>query len=436
MEDKILIIAQYGIELARLWLGMVFLFHGKIKRAWLGLVSYIVLIGIAFLTDIDDLSLILLMWLFAIVGCSLTIVPKTEKKYRVIVFDVFILMYIEQLICMIVENMVNHYWNVQFDYKLEFFCSILNLLILGFIIFVSSKFRTVFLGKNYVNYINNSIIPMLVFLAIGIMFIIVELNSYMYETGNERHYFFDMILIFVSMIDIGILAVVVYYIKNTNDRLNQMLNTEQKLNQVQRNYYQVLLEKEQETRDYRHDMVNHLVCLDDLINENNLDATKEYIKRMIGRMDDIRNQSFDTGIQIVDALLSYHVGQLSEKIIFNVKGKCNKTLSISEMDLCTIFSNLIQNAVEALKDDELEEKKFFMEINAGRDYLRVKIKNSMRAEKLQYDEKGDLLTSKKNKENHGIGTSNVKEAVAKNKGKIKYDNDDKMFCVEVTLPMN
>lgn len=436
MEDKILIITQYGIELVRLWLGMVFLFRGKIKRAWLGLVSYIVLIGIAFLTDIDDLSLILLMWLFAIAGCSLTIVPKTEKKYRVIVFGVFILMYIEQLICMIVENIVNHYWNIQFDYRLEFVCSILNLVVLGCIIFVSSKIRDIFHNEKIIQYMNKNIIPMIVFLAIGIMFIIVELNSFIYETGNERHYFVDMILIFVSMIDIGILAVVVYYIKNTNDRLTQMLNTEQKLNQVQQNYYEVLLEKEQATRDYRHDMVSHLVCLDDLINENNLDAAKEYIKRMNGRMDDIRNQSFDTGIQILDALLSYYLGQLSEDVSLRIKGKCENTLSISEMDLCTIFSNLIQNAVEALCDNELEEKMFFVEINAGRDFLRVKIKNSMRAGKLHYDEKGDFLTTKKDKKNHGIGTSNVKEAVTKNNGKIKYDNDDRMFCVEVTLPIN
>lgn len=435
MEDRILIVLQYGIELIRLWIGMIFLFQAKLKKLWLGLIGYGVLIGIAFLTNIENISLIVLMWMLVIVGCSLTVFPAAGKKYRTTVFDIFILIYLEQLVCMIIDNIANHYWGIQFNFKLELFCSLLNLAVLVIIILISTKIRNIFYNKNTVNYMNKSIIPMLVFLAIGIIFIIVELNSFIYEVNNERHYLVDIVLIFVSMIDIGILAITVYYIKNTNDSLNRMLYAEQKLKKIQYNYYEVLLEKENATRNYRHDMMNHLICLDDLINENNLDAAQGYIKKMTGRMEEIRNRSFDTGIQIVDALLNFYAGQLSDDVLVSVKGKCKKTLLMSEMDLCTIFSNLIQNAVEALHDNELEEKQLFMEINVGRDFLRVTIKNSMRKGKLQYNKSGDFLTTKKDKENHGIGTSNVKEAITRNNGQIKYQNDDEMFCVEVTLPI-
>lgn len=435
MEDKILILMRYIVELLYFWIGTTVLFHRKIQKRWSVFLGGIILAGLFFFADIDVMNLRLFSSIILFVVLIISIAPSKFKQEISKWYIIFGLTYLEVLFDMIIENMVFGKLGSFFD-KFDFVKIIIYVVLIKVVADIYYKYHEFFHGERFVRFARKSMIPLVVFMTIELLGVMVSLAILVEKSGNEKFYFNAVILNLGSIISIGILFAMVYYIKSNNDRMKQMLLMEEQIKQVQHNYYEVLLEKEKATRDYRHDMVNHLFCLDNLIYENDLDAAKEYIKKMTGRLDDIRNRSFHTGIQILDALLSYYLGQLSEDISLSIKGKCENTLLISEMDLCTIFSNLIQNAVEALQDDELEEKKFFMEINAGRDYLRVKIKNSMRAEKLQYDEKGDFLTSKKDKKNHGIGTSNVKEAVTKNHGKIKYNNDDKMFCVEVTLPIN
>jgi sensor histidine kinase regulating citrate/malate metabolism len=49
--------------------------------------------------------------------------------------------------------------------------------------------------------------------------------------------------------------------------------------------------------------------------------------------------------------------------------------------------------------------------------------------------RGKLLTSKNNASNHGIGTENIKDIVAKYQGDVRFDFDDDMFSVRVIMPV-
>ena len=116
-------------------------------------------------------------------------------------------------------------------------------------------------------------------------------------------------------------------------------------------------------------------------------------------------------------------------INISVRGVCKRELRIDEVDLCTIFSNLIQNAAEELKGKK--EDYFALEIEQGQDNTRITIRNS--TDLLLAKDNQELTSSKQDKKNHGIGLKNVKQIVEKYNGDISWSADGKEFRVIVTM---
>lgn len=265
--------------------------------------------------------------------------------------------------------------------------------------------------------------------------LVAWLNVLLDISPNTRSYFFGSFLNFCSIISIGIMVILVIYIKNTNDQLEHAITVEHKLQQLQAEYYEALLEKENATRKYRHDMNNHLICLKGLLDKGDMEGTKAYIDEMDENMQAVRQNSYQTGITILDMLMNYHMGQLEPENSVEVTGRCNSPLAVSDMDLCVILANLIQNAVEALNRCGKENGFLKLDINEGRNYVQIRIVNSVLSHTIQLDEKGNLRTMKKDKRSHGIGVSNVKETINRAGGKIQYHIEEEKFVCEIILPI-
>lgn len=99
------------------------------------------------------------------------------------------------------------------------------------------------------------------------------------------------------------------------------------------------------------------------------------------------------------------------------------------MALCTIFSNVIKNAAEAV------EKNGRIEIYIARKekYAQVLIGNSF-SQEIVLSDKGELQTGKEDKTHHGFGLENVKRVVGKNHGEFQYSLGENWFEVTIILP--
>ena len=133
---------------------------------------------------------------------------------------------------------------------------------------------------------------------------------------------------------------------------------------------------------------------------------------------------------ILNILLNHHLAEL-EDIKISIIGVCKRELWIEDVDLCTIFSNLIQNAAEELGRLEEKEKFFMMEIMQGKENTRITICNSTDLS-LKGENEG-LRSSKKDREKHGMGLRNVKDTVVKYGGEILWSADGKEFKAIVTM---
>ena len=96
-------------------------------------------------------------------------------------------------------------------------------------------------------------------------------------------------------------------------------------------------------------------------------------------------------------------------------------MQISDADLAGLLSNGLKNACEAAERCA-EKREVFVLIKSYKKMLFLEIRNSaMEAPRVQ---DGQLLTSKQDKENHGIGTQNMQQVVEKYDGTLTWEYDE------------
>lgn len=243
------------------------------------------------------------------------------------------------------------------------------------------------------------------------------------ETGSRYDVFGG--ITYLSIIGI---ILFIFYIKKVNEQELRLVKTQQKLNDMQKEYYQSLLEKEQETKKYRHDMNSHFMHLYELV-KGNAEA-ETYIAELQDKLVKIKEKCYLTGNETLDILLNHYLSTDSKAEIM-VIGKCKSSPSVSSVDLCIIFSNLIKNALESLERENLKEKYIHVNIKPGRQHLMIEIKNSSHALIGENDKK--VKTQKADAKNHGIGLFNVRETIEKNGGTFSLSGDGKEVTAKVIL---
>ena len=233
----------------------------------------------------------------------------------------------------------------------------------------------------------------------------------------------------ITYISVGILSIFVFYIKRTNEHIEQMLQSEKLARDMQQYYYEELLTKEEDTRRYRHDMINHLMCINSLAKEEKNEELKKYIQNMQDTMQQIQKKTYTVGNQILDIVTNYYLNMLNPEILVKISGYVDEGVTIDSSVLCTIYANLLNNAVEELK--KAPEGYLHIEFLQGDEYFQIKIVNSLSLESQKKDD--ILLTEKKDKKNHGLGLKNVQKAVDDNDGKLLINFDKEKFDVTVIL---
>lgn len=179
-----------------------------------------------------------------------------------------------------------------------------------------------------------------------------------------------------------------------------------------------------------HDLNNHLNILYQLLDESDNESAKAYIEQISQPIKEL-SKTVWTGVDIVDAIINSKLEKMKEKSIsvkLNVEFPPNS--NILPNDMCTILSNLLDNAIDAV---ELLEHPGTIELTLRKinHFLLIKIVNPC----VSRQRKFELFpqTTKDNKVLHGWGLRSVKDAVDKYNGTITCSNEDNMFIVTIML---
>ena len=228
----------------------------------------------------------------------------------------------------------------------------------------------------------------------------------------------------------GMIMAVIYYFNGTEKyRLQNEMS--EKYNEQQREYFTRLLEKEQDTRQFRHDIINHLIVMQDIASKEKSEQLDKYIGDLLKDINGEQYKQYDVGNEVVNTILNYYLLPLKEICDIRVTGYIGELDQISQKDLCTIVSNTVKNAVEAVKSIE-EEKMISVHVGVGELYVNMKIENTIK-EHIMIGANGLPQTTKADKNNHGIGLLNVKNVVESYNGKYEIQQENGRFITQIYL---
>lgn len=220
------------------------------------------------------------------------------------------------------------------------------------------------------------------------------------------------------------------------DRLSNSFQEKQEREFVeqQNRYYESQLEiinaSLENSSILRHDMKNHLQAIFTDIKNGNMREAQQHISD-ISDVYNTGNEIIHTGYPAIDSIVNFKLQAARQnEVRVSVNSTLPKGLNISSYDSTVIFGNLIDNALQAVS--LVPENKFIdIALHYSKGMLIIKISNPFVNEIKKSGDK--VITSKKDKKNHGYGLTSVKEAVEKYNGTIEINPDNKIFSVTAIL---
>ena len=185
-------------------------------------------------------------------------------------------------------------------------------------------------------------------------------------------------------------------------------------------------------RGWRHDYHNHIQAMKAYRALDENEKIDAYLDKLD---DDLRNvdKLIRSGNVMVDAILNSKLSLAkSRKISINAKAVVPAALAVSEIDLCVILGNLLDNAMEACIKLEDEASRFLrVYVDMKKDHLYISVTNSSGGEAKRTG--GKYPSSKGG--NHGLGLYRVDRIIDKYGGYCKRAGEDGAFTAEVMLPV-
>ena len=216
-----------------------------------------------------------------------------------------------------------------------------------------------------------------------------------------------------------------------SDRQNREL---QSFMYMQKQQYDYQLQQSAAVQRFKHDLVNHIGVVRELINEKKTEEAKEYIDT-IWNIQNVFDLKIHTGDSFLDIIVNYYSYlAIKENIEFVVWGKLTEGMPLEMFDITTLMGNILQNAFEAaIKADA---PRIRVELVEHKEEIFIIVRNS--AAKRISTKTNFFMTSKEDKENHGFGLKNIVATVEKYHGECYMEsiveNKEELFQISIAIP--
>lgn len=194
-------------------------------------------------------------------------------------------------------------------------------------------------------------------------------------------------------------------------------------------------------RGWRHDYHNHIQAMKVLTiqmrengrNDEPLEQLEEYLNKLNDDLTAV-DTVVKTGNVMVDAILNSKLSLMkAKKLPVNVKASVPASFPISEVDLCAVIGNLLDNAMEACERQQAENERFIrVYIGVLKQHLYISVSNSVSG---GVKKAGKRYLSTKRSANHGYGLMRIDRIAAKYHGYVNRQNEEGVFVTEVMLPL-
>lgn len=237
---------------------------------------------------------------------------------------------------------------------------------------------------------------------------------------------FSIILVVVNFSTIYLLEQLEQASKDAKE--SSLLRQEQ---QLQTEHILALEKNYREQRKTAHDFRNRLQTIYDLLEMNQPDKAKEYVRELQG-MQTTRLFLSNSGHAIIDAILN-HKSQIAKEQNIDLQIQMNSLahVNIGTDMLTVLLSNLLDNAIEGCGRIS-DERQIILELIAKPDMLWLSIKNTAIPVKVVGN---TIPTSKEPKEDHGYGIPRVQYILNQLKAEYAFGYKDGWFTFAAEIPL-
>lgn len=178
----------------------------------------------------------------------------------------------------------------------------------------------------------------------------------------------------------------------------------------------------------KHDMRHHLHIIQAFLEEKNMEHALQYIQEIDNEYEKMNFKGYCKN-ELLNSVISIY------EMRFENRGfslQCNistqEKLPCSDMALCTVLSNALENAMHALEDQTKENKWADLEISMKGEHLLVELKNPI--EKMPQFVDGIPISKR---EGHGIGVKSIIYYVEQMNGQYHFSVTDHIFILRIII---
>lgn len=257
-------------------------------------------------------------------------------------------------------------------------------------------------------------------------------NGIMVRSGGSTGVYYDQIFSYAEFLVLALLSMFAagVYVLGMNRIYFEQEKSSQYHSQVA--VYKMLTEQYRQSERLRHDMKNHVIALSALFQNKEWEKMGDYLKNMEG--SGLEDGGDLTGNKAVDALLYQKRKRANEK---NIKWECDvqmpKRSFINDFDLCVLFGNILDNALEACERMRCDESCFInIQAKTVKKCFLIEVKNSV--DMMEKNTVG--FTNREHPREHGIGLLNAGDVVHEYHGVLNIESEKGIFITSVLIPLN
>lgn len=252
-------------------------------------------------------------------------------------------------------------------------------------------------------------------------------------SGKESRATLMIITLFIFLF-MAIFPIFVYYAR-ISDYYRERTRYQETYLQAELAHFQQYKQAQEATRRFRHDIRNNLLCMNEMLRSGKTQDAEEYLQDMLNTVDAL-SVKYISGDEILDCILAAKAEVMAQKqIVFRLDGVLAGGLPWKPIDVCSVFANALDNAIEACESIPMEQRTITIKLKATSQFWFVRIENSVERNidvTRLFQEKGGY-TSKSNSGQHGIGTYNIKRTVESYGGILKAECKDMQFILEIII---
>ncbi|MBR1691480.1 MAG: GHKL domain-containing protein [Lachnospiraceae bacterium] len=221
------------------------------------------------------------------------------------------------------------------------------------------------------------------------------------------------------------LVLLTYFVKRflIRAQMDEEENTILLENQVK--YYQDMDLMDKQLRSFRHDIRNHFISMQHLLDSDKKEEFTAYFSELNDAFA-LQKKLYFSGNLIVDSILNFELTHHKGKSVSaEVYGRLPEIRTVSSMDLCTVFSNMLTNAVSAANDCGPEGSELSVRFEGGKTYFSITVCNpTLVKEEPSVPDR-----------NHGYGLNKIREVCRKYEGGFEQQLSGHIMTSRVFLPI-